>query len=498
MWRRRKFGKKSQLGLEDLRIQRRERETALRKARREEHLISKRLLQDVTHDDQTLEDVQSTFSEQQVAQLVTDIQHGSADKLPSLVALRQALRDKDVRVMFIRAEGSMRVLIGLFTCQFASVQMEAAKCLHELSSSDDPAVCKACLPATPYLLTYLSGSSPEFMELCLYTLGNLIVESEAARNQLLLQGIIPTFALCLQSPHMTVLEATGYALSQLLQAKEASEKVVPLVLQSGLVPDILRLLHYSPEDGFGMRIEFAWCLHYIVSSQVNNILLISGGVLTKLMNLFIKLADLVTKIIIPGIELLLCPIVRCLGNLLVEVDSSGNKIQIRDGRIIVALFVLMQQFQKEHEFMVKECLWVLNNMTADDPVASSAVLHLNLTPVLLQFFGRSKDVLVMVLTVLCNIANFGPAYCQYLHEKDLLSSLTRLLGRADIPVTIHCLDLMNIFLRYCPEAENDILLHSVLQIPESHKDNPEVQQRMEALQYYLKPKTEGPTGELPA
>lgn len=35
-------------------------------------------------------------------------------------------------------------------------------------------------------------------ELCLYTLGNLIVESEAVRKQLLPQGIVPAFAACIQ------------------------------------------------------------------------------------------------------------------------------------------------------------------------------------------------------------------------------------------------------------------------------------------------------------
>ncbi|KAM3925827.1 transmembrane and coiled-coil domain-containing protein 6 [Leptodactylus fuscus] len=497
MWRRRKFGNKSQAGLEDLRAQRRERETTLRKARREQQLISKRLLRDLTDDEETLEEnVQLPLSEQQVLQLVKDVHHGSADKIKSLITLRQSLRNKDVQLMFLRAEGSMRILIGLFTCQFANIQMEALRCLHELSNSSDPAVCKACLPATSYLLTYLSVSSSEFTELCLYTLGNLIVESEAARNQLLLQGIIPAFALCIQSPHMTVLEATGYALSQLLQAKEAPEKIVPVVLQSGLIQDILRLLFCSLEEGFGMMVEFAWCLHYIVSSQVNNILLISQGVLSKLMDLLIKFADVVTRTSIPGIELLICPIVRCLGNVLVEVDSLGNKIQIQDGRLLVALFVLMQQFQKEHAFMVKECLWTLNNLTADDPVVCSAVLHLHLMPVLLQLFSHSKDVIVLVITVLCNIADFGPAYCQRLQEKDILSSVTRLLGSEDVLVTIRCLDLLNIFFRYCPEAERDILVHCVLQVPEIHKDHPEVQQRLETIQHYCKPKIEDGNGGL--
>jgi len=37
-----------------------------------------------------------------------------------------------------------------------------------------------------------------FQELCLYTLGNLVVESEAVRKQLLPQGIIPVLASCIQ------------------------------------------------------------------------------------------------------------------------------------------------------------------------------------------------------------------------------------------------------------------------------------------------------------
>lgn len=61
-----------------------------------------------------------------------------------------------------RLDGSIRTLVGLFTSSLADVQMEAARCLHELSHSSDPAVAEACLPVTSYLLTYLSGHSVEF------------------------------------------------------------------------------------------------------------------------------------------------------------------------------------------------------------------------------------------------------------------------------------------------------------------------------------------------
>ncbi|KAM5173160.1 transmembrane and coiled-coil domain-containing protein 6 isoform 1-T4 [Mantella aurantiaca] len=488
MWCRRKLGKRSHLGLEELRVQRRERETALRKARREQQLISKRLLQDLT-DEASLEgNLQHHFlSEQQVLQLIRDIQHRSADKLKSLRDLRHGLRKRETQLLFIRAEGSMRVLIGLFTCQFAKIQMEAAKCLHELSHSDDPAVSKACLPATSYLLTYLSGSSAELMELCLYTLGNLTVESEATRHQLLLQGIIPAFAVCLQSPHVTVLEATGYALSQLLQAKEAPQNIIPAVLEAGLTKDILRLLLSDSEDGFGMMIEFAWCLHYIVSSQVNNALLTSQDVVSKLVHLLTKLAGFLTNTSFPGSELLVCPIVRCLGNLLADIDAAGNRVPNQeDGHLLVALFVFIQQFQKEHLFVVQECLWTLNNLTVKNPTICSAVLHFNLIPVMLLFLGHSKDINLLVLTVLCNMADLGPAYCQRLQEKAILPSVIPLLETSDVQVTLCCLDLIIIILHYCPEVAKDTQLLSALQILEAYKDHPDTNQHVQIVWNYCR------------
>ncbi|XP_068133911.1 transmembrane and coiled-coil domain-containing protein 6 [Hyperolius riggenbachi] len=486
MWRWKNPVKKWRLGLEELREQRRERETALRKARREQQLISKRLLTDVREDEASLEGglQQHSLSEEQVLQLIRDIQPGSAEKLKSLTDLRHGLRGREARLIFVRTEGSMRVLIGLFTCQFAKIQMEAARCLHELSHSDDSHVSKACLPATSYLLTYLSGSSVDLTELCLYTLGNLIVESEAARHQLLSQGVLPAFAVCMQSPHVTVLEATGYALSQLLKAKEAPEKIVPIVLESGLTQDILRLLLSDVQDGFGMMIEFAWCLHYIVSSQVNSSLLISQGVVPRLTVLLAKLAALLTNTAFPGAELLICPLVRCLGNLLVEADATGNKVPIQDGRLLVALFVFMQQFQKEHLFMVQECLWALNNLTAEDPVICSAILHLNLMPVMLEVLGRSKDVTLLVLTVLCNIAYLGPAYCQCLQEKAVLTKVMPLLGLTDVQVIRRCLDLLILLLYYCPEAAKDTSMHPGLQILDAFKDHPEVGQQVQAVWNY--------------
>ncbi|KAG8439102.1 hypothetical protein GDO86_005349 [Hymenochirus boettgeri] len=451
MWRRRHPKHSSVPALEEFRAERRERETALRKARREQQLISKRLLRSFSDDDNVLEDeAKSTLvSEQEIAQLVQDLHHDPKDKMTSLTTLRYRLRREEVRLLFIRVEGGMRALIGLFTCPFANMQMEAARCLHELSHSNEPLVSKACLPATPYLLTYLSGRSLEFMELCLYTLGNLIVESEAVRKQLLLQGVIPAMAQCIKSPHMTVLEAVGYALSQLLQSKEAPEKIIPIVLESGLTQDIVRILVGCAEDWIGVAVEFAWCLHYIVSSHVNNILLITQGIVSKLVQFLIEKAGFIVNQTTSDLELLICPVIRCMGNLLATVDLAGNRVQIQDGRLFVALFVFTQHFLDVHPFIVRECLWTLNNLTVKDPVCASVLLHLNLVPALLHMLTRSKDISQLVITVLCNIADLGPAYCRHLMEKDILPCVFLGLG-SDAEMARQSLSLLEILSAYHP------------------------------------------------
>lgn len=210
----------------------------------------------------------------------------------------------------------MHLLVGLLTGSNAQCRLQAVRCLHELSHSSHTNVAPACLPATPYLLTYLSGPSTKFtvshhavqavcdivwptmqktfdflivrniictQELCLYTLGNMCPDSDVVREKLLAQGIIPALASCIEvnyegslstlisllywqfvellqlNPNLlkhpihretgvwllhvfvtcycvfvqnqrhtlAVVEAAAFTLSQLLQARDAPEKIIP-------------------------------------------------------------------------------------------------------------------------------------------------------------------------------------------------------------------------------------------------------------------------------
>nr|XP_023473328.1 transmembrane and coiled-coil domain-containing protein 6-like isoform X4 [Equus caballus]XP_023490831.1 transmembrane and coiled-coil domain-containing protein 6 isoform X1 [Equus caballus]XP_023490896.1 transmembrane and coiled-coil domain-containing protein 6 isoform X4 [Equus caballus] len=438
-------------GVEELRRRRREREAALRKARREQQLISKRLLRDDAPEEGEGGCVAVILGQAEIQQFLQLAQRGTEEKERgrALVSLRRGLQHPETQQTFIWLEGSMRTLVGLLTSNQALLQLEAARCLHELSHSEQSAVAEACLPATSYLLTYLSGHSSDFI-----------------------------------SPHVTVLEALGYALSQLLQAKEAPEKIIPSVLGSTLPQHMLQLLQPGPKLNFGVAVEFAWCLHYITCSQVNNALLITHGALSTLGLLLLDLAGAVQRTEDAGLELLACPVLRCLSNLLTEaaVGAVGEQMQLRDERVVAALFILLQFFLQKQPSLLPEGLWLLNNLTANSPSFCTSLLSLDLIEPLLQLLPVSNVVSVLVLTVLCNVAEKGPAYCQHLWPGPLLCSLLGTLAFSDTEVVGQSLELLQLLFLYRPEAAQAFLQQSGLQALERHEKEAQLQDRVHALQ----------------
>ncbi|XP_066481671.1 transmembrane and coiled-coil domain-containing protein 6 [Tiliqua scincoides] len=470
---------------EDLRAWRRERESALRSARRQQQLISKRrLCEDTLTDEEQIgtTDIEAIapLSEQEVSQLLRKIQRGTEDRAQSLNRLRWGLRHEETQQQFIRLEGSIRVLIGLFTSSLADLQMEAARCLHELSHSSHPDVVEACLPATAYLLTYLSGHSIALIELCLYTLGNLAVERNVVTKQLLPQGIIPVLASCIQSPHVVVQEGAGYVLSQLLQSQDASTDIIPLVLESTISHHMLRLVCSNLEDGIGAAIECAWGLHYIICSRVNNSLLISRRTVPSLLQVLLKLASMISTTSAEGFEMLVCPVVRCVSNLLAEDEVGNIELLVEEECLLRALFVFIQCFLPKHLFIVQECLWLINNLTADNSLFCFSLLNMDHFPCMLKLLCYQM-LSMMVLMVLCNIAAQGASYCQTLHQKAVLPPLISALSLSESQVVSQDMELLNLLFLHWPEAAVDFVAQSGLQALEQHQDNLQLQEQVKAL-----------------
>ncbi|KAM6953327.1 transmembrane and coiled-coil domain-containing protein 6 [Aplochiton taeniatus] len=478
MWRlnavRHKAGRKGS-SLEELKFKRREHEKVLRQARRDSQLVSKRILQ---NEDEDEENNMDTGSGEQVLDIILKLQHVGEDKEANLKALRKALYNPSAQLLFIKHENSMHLLVGLLSGSNAHCRLEAVRCLHVLSHSPHPTVGHACLPATPYLLTYLSGQSPKFTELCLYTLGNLCPDSETVREKLLAQGIIPALTSCIQvhRPHLAVVEAVGYALSQLLQAKDAEEKMVPMVLASKLPARLLEVLTPDPQFGLAPAIECAWCLHYLTCSNVDNKTLMEQGALSRGSSLLVTLAGALAQgSKEEGIKLLVWPLLRCVGNLVSSGPIELLESHLKDLRLPAALCVFAQVYLHTHPALARESAWVLNNLTAESMVFCSALLVPKLVPVLIPLLPFSQGINTMILRVLGNVAHKGSEYCLKLAKAGLLPALCATLKMADPEMVTLSLELLFTLVASSPQL-------SILQIAKEF-----VKQRglslLEAIQY---------------
>ncbi|XP_060903916.1 transmembrane and coiled-coil domain-containing protein 6 [Labrus mixtus] len=478
MWRlnkvRHKAGRQAD-SLEELRLKRRQQEKDLRQARRDRQLVSKRLLLNEDEDQSEIA-VDADSGAQHVVTLFHRLQHSGPEKEVHLKALSKALRDPSAQLTFIKQENSMHLLVGLLTGSNATCRLQAVRCLHELSHSPHTNIAPACLPATPYLLTYLSNQSTKFTELCLYTLGNLCPESDVVQEKLLAQGIIPALANCIENQrhNLAVVEAAGFTLSQLLQAKDGGGEIIPMVLASSLPSHLLSVL--TPDQNFGLApaIECAWCLHYLTCSMQDNRVLLAHGALSRCSSTLMSLGGAVAEgNKEEGMELLICPLLRCVGNLLSSCPVEDLSSQVADVSVVVTLCALLQAYMQTQTALARESAWVLNNLTAHSSAFCSALLTFNLVPGLIQLLPFSRGINIMILRVLANIAHKKKEYCVQLTHTGLLSGLCATLKMADKDIVTLSMDVLFMLVVSSPQVAEEFVRHGGLSLLETLQYNRE-------------------------
>ncbi|XP_061755913.1 transmembrane and coiled-coil domain-containing protein 6 isoform X1 [Nerophis ophidion] len=468
--------------LEDFRLKRREHEKALRQARRDKQLVSKRLL--LNDEEVQQEATMDTSSEEKdIVALFNQLQHSGPEKEAVLKTLSLFLRDSLTQLTFIKQENSIHMLVGFLTGTNTRCRLHSVRCLHELSHSSHPSVASACLPATPYLLTYLSGQSTRFTELCLYTLGNLCPDSDLVRDKLLAQGIIPALANCMenQKHNSVVVEAVGFTLSQLLQTKEAASKVIPCVLASSLPTQLLAVLTPDHHFSLGPAIECAWCLHYLTCSCEENKELLACGALLQCSTLIVSLGGAAAQgNKEDGLELLICPLLRCMANLLSSCTADQPSACLTDVKLAAALCALLQAYVRTRPALARETAWVLNNLTAQSSFFCSALLTLNLVPGLLQLLPFSQGINTMILRVLANVAHSKKEFCVQLAHAGLPSSLLATLKMADREALSLSMDVLYMLLASSPQVVEDFVRQGGISLLESFQYHSEEDLRRRA------------------
>lgn len=101
--------------------------------------------------------------------------------------------------------------------------------------------------------------------------------------------------------------------------------------------------------------------------------------------------------------------------------------------------------------------------------------------IFVSFFVDYICIYLQVLTVLCNVAEKGPAYCQRLWPGPLLPTLLHTLAFSDTEVVGQSLELLHLLFLYQPEAVQVFLQQSGLQALERHQEEAQLQDRVYAL-----------------
>uniref|UniRef100_S4RSL8 Uncharacterized protein n=1 Tax=Petromyzon marinus TaxID=7757 RepID=S4RSL8_PETMA len=219
--------------------------------------------------------------------------------------------------------------------------------------------------------------------------------------QRLAQTLAHTHAHCVlraQSPHGAVLEAAAFALSQLLQAPEAFDRIIPAVRAAGL-PSLLRTLLVLPPGARDIppsAVEAAWCLHYLACRLPTWRGTHRGTRGTRGLHPRLEACVPCSRSNSRRREDLVVPLVRCVGNAVCGGLGEGSRRAVRDAGLLPALLLFAERFLTKRPFVSRECLWLVGNLTAGEPAWCSVLLRLGAHVRLAALLRRGQGVGLMV------------------------------------------------------------------------------------------------------
>lgn len=177
---------------------------------------------------------------------------------------------------------------------------------------------------------------------------------------------------------------------------------------------------------------------------------------------------------------LVCPLLRCVGNLLSSCTVDDLIAQVDEVRLPAALCALLQAYLHTQPALAREMAWVLNNLTAHSTEFCSPFLTLNLVPGLIQLLPFSQGINTMVLRVLANIAHKKKEFCVQLSQLGLLSALCATLKMVDPEMVTLSLDVLFMLVTSCPQVAEEFVKQGGLSMIEAIQYNSEGEMRRRA------------------
>ena len=379
-----KKGIKSTLDADDCRKQRAGKGVELRKAKRDEGLLKRRNLAEVTIEP-LLSDGEEPAPPPSQSELSTYAQtalgfvarNGPAEELSDTLNAVRALRKllsipNCPPIDDVIQEGLCPTFVTMLGHPNEQLQFEAAWCLTNIASGT-AAQCETVVrhDAVPALVTLLGSPAINVSEQAVWALGNIAGDCPKMRDLVLQHGGMERVLVLIEATatasQMVPLRNACWALSNFVRGKP--QPAMDYVVLA--VPMLARLLTLQDEE---LLIDVCWALSYVTDGSDASIdLVIEAGCVGHLMAQLDKGTKLVT------------PALRALCNI---VTGSNEATQaVIDAGFVHKLAAALTSSKMQTR---KEACWALSNITAGTIEQVDAVLSSATMPMIIQRFEQDE------------------------------------------------------------------------------------------------------------
>lgn len=370
---------------QDLRRRRAECSVELRKQKRENDLMKRRMVGDVNSQLDEIEtkssvDTLSTVKKESFSKITPEEAVRILSNNPTLEQMRETFeairrllsRSKNPPVDEVINAGLLGALVEGLKVPDHKIQFECAWSLtNVVSGTSEQTISGVKAGCCPLLLGLCKGSDLTLADQCLWAIANIVGDSHELRDYTIGLGIIDVLEYMnshIGDYKVDTVRTMAWTLSNLCRHKQPHP---PLEVMRKIFPLVLSMMQFSDK---AVIQDACWALSYMTDGSDEQIMIAATPECVKI------LVDMISS----GYETCVAPALRVFGNF-----ATGNdyltQLVVDSG---ILRKVLADLINKEKPVIVKECAWLLSNVLAGNQEQIQAVINSGLLLPILSIFKK--------------------------------------------------------------------------------------------------------------